>query len=290
MRSLADLIIEDIPIPIMVTDTTPVIVRVNRAFTGVTGYGAAEVLGRNPRVLASGRHGRDFYQAMWEKVVTRGAWEGEIWNRRKNGEIFPEVLAISAVRDERGEITHYIGTFRDITSRKEREARLQHLSHHDPLTDLPNRALFLDRLDQSIRRARRLGQQIALLFLDLDNFKTINDTAGHLVGDRALQEVAARLAGVVRGMDTVARVGGDEFAILLSDIAAREQVAALASRVVDVLSAPVEVSGRACTCHCSIGISLGPLSDDDPERLLGRADAAMYLAKRSGGARSVFAN
>jgi diguanylate cyclase (GGDEF)-like protein/PAS domain S-box-containing protein len=289
-QSLADLVFEDVPMPIMVTDATPVIVRVNRAFTEVTGYDAAEVQGRNPRILASGRHGHDFYQKMWEAIITHGAWEGEIWNRRKNGEIYPEVLAISAIRDDHGEVTHYIGIFRDITLRKERETRLQHVFHHDPLTDLPNRVLFLDRLEHSIRRARRLEKQIGLLFIDLDNFKAINDTAGHLAGDRALQEVATRLTSVVRNMDTVARMGGDEFAILLSDITSHEQVAALATRVLDVLSHPIELTGRAYTCRCSIGISLGPLRDDDSEHLLERADSAMYLAKRSGGGRYAFAD
>jgi diguanylate cyclase (GGDEF)-like protein len=186
-------------------------------------------------------------------------------------------------------VTHYVGTFRDITSRKEREARLQHLSHLDPLTDLPNRALLLNRLDQSIRRARRLERQVALLFIDLDNFKAVNDTAGHLVGDRVLKEVATRLASVVRDMDTVARVGGDEFAILLSDVEAREQVVVIADRILDVLSRPVELSGGSYACRCSIGISLGPRRDDDPEHVLERADAAMYLAKRHGGGRFAFA-
>lgn len=289
-RGLIDLVFEDVPTPIMVTDATPAIIRVNRAFTKVTGYDAAEVMGRNPSILASGRQSQEFYKKMWEALVKGGAWEGEIWNRRKNGDIFPEVLAISAVRDDHGEVTNYIGTFRDITSRKEREARLQHLSHQDPLTDLPNRALFLDRLDQSIRRARRLGRQFAVLFIDLDDFKAVNDTAGHLLGDRALKEVAKRLAGVVRDMDTVARLGGDEFAILLSDIGARDQVAALAARVLEVLSHPVQLSGRSCSCGCSIGIAFGPLRDDDPERVLERADAAMYVAKRSGGGRYAFAD
>jgi diguanylate cyclase (GGDEF)-like protein/PAS domain S-box-containing protein len=288
-KSLADLVFEDVPMPIMVTDATPVIVRVNGAFTEVTGYEAAEILGRNPRILASGRHGKDFYQRMWEALLTHGAWEGEIWNRRKNGEIYPEVLAISAIRDDHGVVTHYIGIFRDITLRKERERRLQHLSHHDPLTDLPNHVLLLDRLDHAMHRARRLGQQIALLFIDLDNFKTINDTAGHLVGDRALQEVATRLVSVVRDMDTVARVGGDEFAILLSDIVAREQVTFLASRILEALSRPVELSGRPYTFRCSIGISFGPPRDEKPEHLLERADEAMYIAKRAGGGRYAFA-
>ena len=199
-------------------------------------------------------------QGLREAITSRGTREGEIWNRRKNGEIFPEVLVITAIRDDHGVVTHYIGIFRDIILRKERETRLQHLSHHDPLTDLPNRALFLDRLDHSIRRARRLEQQIALLFIDLDNFKAVNDTAGHLAGDHALQVVATRLVSVVRDMDTVARVGGDEFAILLSDIAARDQVTALAARILEVLSRPVELSGRAYACRCSIGMSLGPHS------------------------------
>lgn len=190
MRSLTDLVFEDVPTPIMVTDATPVIVRVNRAFTKVTGYKAADVLGRNPGILASGRQSRDFYQKMWEALIAHGAWEGEIWDRRKNGEIFPEMLAISAVRDDHGEVTHYIGAFRDITSRKESEARLLHLSHLDSLTGLPNRSLFLDRLNQSIRSARRLERQIALLFIDLDAFKAVNDTAGHLIGDQVLKEVA----------------------------------------------------------------------------------------------------
>ncbi len=287
---IADLVFDAAPLPIMVTDSSARIIRVNQAFSEVTGYVAAEVLGTNPRILSSGRHDRAFYQKMWETLIATGAWEGEIWNRRKNGEIFPEVLAISTVLDDNRNVSHYIGMFRDITTRKEREARLQHLSQHDPLTDLPNRTLFMDRLDQAIRRARRMEQRFALMFIDLDRFKAINDSCGHLAGDQTLQEVATRLRMVVRDMDTVARVGGDEFAVILPEVSARAPAAALASRILDALARPVVVAGQSFTVRCSIGVCIGPGHDGTAEEFLHRADAAMYNAKRDGGASYTFSD
>ena len=288
-RTLAERIFEDLPVPIMVTGPTAVIVGVNRAFTRVTGYTAEEVVGRNPRLLASGRHRREFYQEMWEALVVDGFWEGEIWNRRKNGEIYPEFLCIAATRDERGAVTHYIATFRDVSTRKAREDRLQHLSQHDLLTDLPNRALLRDRLEHAIGGARRSDRQFAVLFVDLDKFKAVNDSAGHQGGDQVLQEAALRLTHVVREVDTVARIGGDEFAILMVDSEGRTHIEALAGRVLDQFSRPFEVSGGSYMLRCSIGISVGPAPGDDPDHFIERADRAMYRAKRSGGGRYVFA-
>ncbi|MFA6053037.1 MAG: EAL domain-containing protein [Methylobacter sp.] len=272
-----------------ITDVDANIVMVNHAFTVISGYTEAEVIGQNPRILSSGRHDQEFYRAMWDQLNTEGFWQGEIWNRRKNNQVYPELLSISSVRDVSGQITNYIAVFADISAIKESEAQLEFLAHHDPLTALPNRLLSFHRLEHGIDVARRDHKQLALLMLDLDRFKDINDSFGHLAGDQLLQQVAERLTGRLREVDTVARLGGDEFTVLLEDIAHQEDAARVAKEIIDDLSEPWLLP------HCgevkigvSIGISLYPQHGDTPETLLQQADTALYLAKAQGRGRYAY--
>lgn len=202
----------------LITDAKQVILRVNRAFTSITGYTAEEAIGKNPRLLSSGRHDAAFYKAMWERINNAGFWEGEIWNRRKSGEIYPEHLAVTAVKNSDGVVTNYVAALADITLSKKSEEEIEHLAYYDPLTELPNRRLLADRLQQALVSSGRSGRQGALLFIDLDNFKVLNDTLGHAIGDLLLQQVAQRLTSCVREGDTVARLGGDEFLVMLEDL------------------------------------------------------------------------
>ncbi len=267
---------------VMITDAEVRILAVNRAFVELTGYGADEIRGQTPRVLQSGRHGRSFYEAMWASVRERGRWHGEIWNRRKNGEVYPELLSISVVRDEAGRITNYVGVFSDISALKESEARFEHLAHHDPLTGLPNRLLFNARVEHAVARAQRTGDRMAVLFLDLDRFKDVNDSFGHPAGDELLREVARRLTACVRSDDTVARLGGDEFTILLEDLPDRETAGVVAAKSMQGLSAPFVVQGFEVYVTACIGISLFPEDGRDATTLLKHADSAMYRAKEEG--------
>ncbi len=274
--------------PMLVTDAGGAILRVNSAFTRVTGYAQDEVLGRNPSMLQSGRHAEAFYADMWDRVRAHGHWQGEVWDRRKNGEIFPKWLNISSVRDSDGAVTHYVATFSDTSERKAAAAAISRLAYHDGLTTLPNRQLMMDRLKQAIRTGTRSGAFGAVLFLDLDNFKTINDTLGHDEGDKLLAEAARRLRTGVREQDTVSRFGGDEFVILLENLdGARERAAVLAKGISDkllaALSAPYRLRDQDCQCSASIGVAMwrgGPLIDE--HELLKRADMAMYEAKKAG--------
>ncbi|MDX1464333.1 MAG: EAL domain-containing protein [Halomonas sp.] len=271
----------------LVTDERGAILRVNETFTRITGYSEAEVLGRNPSMLSSGRHDDAFYQALWESVQRHGSWQGEIWNRRKNGEIFPEWLTISAVRDAAGELTHYVATFNDITRRKAAEEEIHQLAFFDPLTGLPNRRLMLDRLAGALKDSHRSGQFGALFYLDLDNFQRINDTRGHLVGDDLLQQVARRLGGVLRETDTLARLGGDEFAVLLHDLGRNQaHVAVVAERVayklLGALQAPMQLAGDELAVTASLGITLYREHETTLEQILQQADMALFQAKRAG--------
>lgn len=270
-----------------VTNASGVILRVNRAFTKVTGYSAEEAVGQTPRLLRSGRHDKAFYEDMWGTINATGSWEGEIWNRRKCGELFPEWLTITAVRDDAGSVTHYVATLTDITQRKEAEYEIRNLAFYDPLTRLPNRRLLLERLKHALSAITRSEHGGALLFIDLDNFKTLNDTYGHDMGDLLLQQVAERLAGCVREADTVARLGGDEFVVLLEDLSGTPQDAALQAKTVGekillTLNQPYPLAGHDYHSTPSIGITLfsGPhnLSDE----LMKRADLALYDAKAAG--------
>lgn len=266
---------------IMITDTQGNILSVNPAFTETTGYSGQEVLGKNPNILNSGRQGKEFYINMWSSIHETGRWEGEIWNRRKNGEIYPEWLSINAVRDEYGNITNYVGIFTDITERKQVEDHFKYLAHYDTLTGLPNRFLFNKELDRAIDQTEP-GQILAVLFLDMDRFKLINDTLGHTAGDRVLKELAKRLKKVVREQDIIARLAGDEFTILLTDLEDYEEVVSVVKRIITAGSEPYILQGKEFFVSISIGISLYPEHGDNNEDLIKNADSAMYRAKKKG--------
>lgn len=268
---------------IIITDHDNIIVAVNPSFTYMTGYLPEEAIGRTPRFLNSGREDKEFYGAMWKTISQTGQWQGEVWSRRKNGEIFPEWLSISAMRDESGKITHYIGVALDISQRKEAEARIERLAYYDSLTGLPNRTLFFDHLQLAVAEAARHGTRGAVLFLDLDNFKDINDTLGHLTGDRLLQTVGHRLQECVRATDTVGRFGGDEFLVLLPDTS-MEGASSVAQKILERISTPFVLDVNFLNVTPSIGIALYPDDGNDADTLIRHADAAMYHAKAQGRA------
>lgn len=268
---------------IIVTDAANRIVMVNKAFTQLTGYGADEVLGCNPSLLASGRQDDQFYQTMWTSLQAKGEWRGEIINRRKNGEFYPEFLTISIVRDDCGTVTHYVAVFADLTARKQVEEKLEFLAHYDPLTALPNRILFTDRLGRSLSQAARKGQRVALYFLDLDRFSLINDTFGPAGGDRLLQEVSRRLQTAVNDNGSVSRMGGDEFAIFAEALATPAEAAAFAHRIQDAMKAPLRWNEQEIHVSASIGVGVYPDDGEDVETLVKNADSAMYQAIGDGG-------
>ncbi len=272
---------------IMITDPDANILRVNQAFEEITGYGVNEVIGRNPRFLQSGRHDDAFYKSMWSELLATGKWAGEIWDKRKNGEIYPKTLTITASRNELKQVTHYVAVFRDISRRKKTEQEIHQLAFYDSLTQLPNRRLLLDRLQQALGVSARNGRHGALLFLDLDHFKTINDTQGHAMGDRLLIEAARRLQTCVREGDSVARLGGDEFVVLLEDMSSEADEAAtqtemVAEKIRMVLDQPYLLGEFECLSTVSIGISLFLKHQESADNLLKFADVAMYQAKTSG--------
>lgn len=267
---------------VMITDPQACIVAVNKAFTVITGYTEAEALGKNARLLKSGRHDAAFFTDLWQSLRRFGQWRGEVWDRRKDGEVFPAWLTISTVEDERGRITHYVGVFSDISPMKQAQAQLNYLAHHDPLTGLPNRLLYIDRLEHSIQRAQRYGKRLAVLFVDLDHFKNVNDTLGHLAGDELLQQVARQMTRLVRAEDTIARLGGDEFTLLLEDVNGPQGAVKVARKLLDLFARPVKVREHELFLTASIGIGLYPDDGDDAVALLKNADAAMYQAKALG--------
>ena len=268
---------------LIVTDADNRILMVNRAFTNVTGYVQHEVIGKTPRILSSGRQGGAFYAEMWRSLVEHGEWRGEIENRRKDGEIYPEWLSISAVKNEHGDLTNYVAIFSDLTSRKEIEARVNFLAHYDPLTSLPNRELFANRLEQLIAQSRADGMKLAVLFLDIDRFKLFNDTLGHAGGDRLLLETSARLIDCVPKGSDVSRLGGDEFAVILPKIESPDAVAACASKVNSALRQTIRLDRHEIHLSASIGISIFPEDAHSVESLVSNADSARYAAAEAGG-------
>lgn len=273
---------------IMLADAQQRIQRVNAAFCRLTGYGPEEVLGKTPKILASGRQGPSFYARMWQSLRENGSWEGEIWNRRKCGEIYPEWLIINALRNTDGEPAGYVATFSDISKLKHAESEIQHLAFYDPLTALPNRRLLLDRLEQARISGKRKAEHGALLIIDIDNFKILNDTLGHDIGDHLLIEVACRLKQCIRECDTAARQGGDEFAVMLDALDPHPQMAAIsaeavAEKVREELARPVMLNhGQEYYCTASIGVSLFRGQDKTVDTLLKQADIALYKAKEAG--------
>lgn len=271
----------------MVTDAQHNILRVNQAFTEITGFEKEEVINKKPNVLRSGRHDSAFYAILLEEVERTGTWEGEIWNRRKNGEVFPEHITITAVSDKEGVITHYVAAFSDITLRKKNEDEMKNFAFYDALTQLPNRRLMTDRIEQALASSARYATNGAALFIDLDNFKTLNDQFGHDVGDLLLCEVAVRLSHAVRQNDTVSRLGGDEFVILLENLSvnrseAIEQSQAIAEKILANLNKPYHLAGHTHFSSPSIGIALFTQPIQSTEELLKQADVAMYQAKKAG--------
>ena len=267
---------------VMVTDLRPRIVSVNRAYTEITGYTEADVAGQSPKLLTSGRHDPAFFSALWESLLTHGRWQGEIQNRRKTGELYTQWTSISTVRNDAGEPTHYVTVFTDITAQKQAEAQLQHLAHFDPLTQLPNRLLVLNRLDHAIAAADRAKRRVAVLFIDLDNFKTVNDSLGHAAGDRLLEAVAQRLVTRARREDTLGRLGGDEFILILEQVREAPEAAQVAQELLTLLEAPFHIAGQDVYVQSSIGISIYPEDAREAGELVRDADAAMYQAKRAG--------
>jgi len=267
---------------VLVSDGENRIIAVNAAFTRLTGYSAAEVLGQNPRILASGNAGPEFYAGMWESLSQYDTWEGEIWDKRKDGSIYPKWLCISVVRNASGQVRNYVANFTDISASKQAADRLAQLAYHDVLTHLPNRLAFESQLAHALRVCEREGRQLALMLIDLDNFKNINDTLGHHTGDELLQQVARRLRDSVRASDLVARLGGDEFVVVLPQIDGPQTAARVASKIQTSIAENYWVGEHLLYTTPSIGISLYPGDGTDPGTLLRNADSAMYHAKNAG--------
>jgi diguanylate cyclase (GGDEF)-like protein/PAS domain S-box-containing protein len=285
---LAARVFENATEGIMVTDPEGRILDVNESFTRLTEYSREDVLGKNPSVLQSGRQDQEFYEKMWNDITMDGRWTGEIWNRRKGGEVYPEKLSINAVTDDSGKVVNYVAVFSDISGIKESEQRLKYLAYHDPLTGLANRILFQDRVKHAVESADRNGNKVALLYIDLDHFKTINDTMGHDVGDMLLEYVAYRLKGCVRESDTVARLGGDEFTVLLEQLHDRDDVMRVAECILNKMTETFSIANKSIRIGASIGISCYPHDSLNMESLIRLADSAMYYAKQEGKNRIVF--
>ncbi|MCD0418503.1 EAL domain-containing protein [Rubrivivax sp. JA1024] len=281
--SLAARVFEQSNEALAIADVHGRFVAVNEAFTRITGYTEREVIGQNPRLLKSGLHDESFYRRFWEELQTRGRWEGEIWNRRKNGEVYPEWLSIGRVVDEGDRTVNYVASFSDITARKHAEENVRRLAYYDPLTGLPNRALLQERASQALQIAVRTGEPVALMFLDLDHFKNVNDTLGHPIGDRLLVALAQRMRPALRDQDTLARVGGDEFVLVLPSTDATG-ASYVAQKLLQIVQEPVQLDGHDLTVTPSIGVAVFPTDAADYDTLFAFADAAMYRAKMSGRA------
>jgi len=272
---------------ILITEANGTILRINPAFTEITGYKAHEVIGGNPKILQSGHHDQGFYDDMWQQISRDGKWEGEIWNKRKNGQIYPEWQTITAVKNSQGETTHYVATFLDITERKHAQALIEHQAYYDSLTNLPNRRMALERLNQELSAARRHHIFGALLFLDVDHFKALNDSMGHAAGDALLQQMAKRLSSNVRTEDTVARLGGDEFVVVLPNLDKRKKLSTetattIAEKIRAAVAQPYQLGDGTYSFTPSIGVTLFPFEGDSADDVLKHADTAMYRAKNNG--------
>ncbi|MGE5621388.1 MAG: diguanylate cyclase domain-containing protein [Candidatus Bathyarchaeota archaeon] len=267
---------------VVIADPKLRIVSANKAFTFLTGHGREEVVGRRPGFLLSGKHAPAFYIGIWRQILRSGQWQGEIWGTRRNGEVYPQLVSISAVRDRAGKASHYVFVSNDISHYKRHEASLEYLAHHDALTQLPNRVLFDAELDRALRRAQRHGARLGVMFIDLDHFKGINDTLGHAVGDLLLQSASARIRNCLRQSDLVARQGGDEFTVLLDDFRKAHDAERIAQKIVDELARPFILAGHELRISASVGVGCYPEDGDTAEGLLKHADAAMYAAKEEG--------
>ncbi|MBF0348390.1 MAG: diguanylate cyclase [Magnetococcales bacterium] len=279
---LAGIVLDSVSEAVMVTDASNRIVLANPAFSRITGYTSEEAIGRDPRFLQSGRHDSLFYATMWRDLLANGTWEGEIWNRRKSGEIFPEWLSIATIRDQHQTVVRFAAIFTDISKRKADEEELRFLANYDPLTLLPNRMLFRSRLEWSLARAQRDRKMLALFYIDLDRFKWVNDNLGHAVGDQLLVEASRRLESCIRKSDTVGRLGGDEFAVVLTDLTEIGNAATVAGHMRAEMVRPFLLAGHEVLISCSIGIALFPDDAVEIETLLDHADQAMYRSKQGG--------
>jgi diguanylate cyclase (GGDEF)-like protein/PAS domain S-box-containing protein len=277
---------------IMITDAQGTIVRVNNTLCEISGYAENELIGQNPRMLNSGHQDQHFYERMWSALASQGYWQGQTWNRRKNGELYAQLLNVSAVRDDSGQITQYVGLSTDITPLKQQQTELEKMVHTDALTGLPNRVLLGDRLDQAVLRARRSGHSLAVVFIDLDGFKAINDRHGHDVGDHLLITVCARMQKALRNSDTLARLGGDEFVAVLENIHHANELDLMMNRLLEACSTEVTAENASGSLSLHVSASIGvalykPHDHDDPDRLIRHADVAMYAAKQQGKNRYV---
>ena len=275
---------------IVVTTPDGTIVDVNEGYLSIHGVERADVIGQNPRIHHSGKHDAAFFSDMWATLLGTGQWQGEIWDRRSDGSLIAKWLSISSVSNGEGKTTHYVGVFSDITALKQGEAELEWLATHDPLTQLPNRALLADRLTTAVARSRRLQTTTAVLHFDLDHFKDVNDTLGHAAGDSVLVTVAERCLSAIRESDTLGRSGGDEFVVIASDYAGPEDLITLANRLISAIEQPVTLGEHDAYVTASIGIAEFPEDGTDPGTLAARADGAMYRAKALGKNRFEFCN
>ena len=285
---LVQSILENSNEAILITDAEGTIVYVNPAFSTISGYEKEEVLGKNPRIMSSGRHDAGFYEEMWGSLKQTGQWQGEVWDRRKDGEVFPKWLSIKTIKDKKRKSVNYVGFFTDISSLKQTEEYIEHLAHYDSLTNLPNRILLHDRLNQVMISANRQNHLAGILFLDVDQFKYVNNTFGHGAGDQLLNEVAGRLVRCVTEGDTVARFGGDEFAIVLSELKNDLAATLVAQKIIEVLSLPYKFKGREIYVTVSIGIALYPSDGERGDVLIKNADTAMQRAKELGNRKFQF--
>ncbi len=267
---------------VIITDMDSVILSVNPAFTEITGYSAAEAIGNHPRMLRSQRHSAEFYDQLWQSLQDNGSWRGEIWNRRKNGEAYLQRSTINLVPAQRGQPACYVGVFTDVTEFWRKDERIAHLAYHDPLTDLPNRNLLMDRLGHALNVAERQGDRLGVLFIDLDGFKAVNDRLGHPIGDQLLQLMATRLRAAVRGSDTVARIGGDEFVVLMENLDEVDECAILARKLLAILTWSAPDTNPLIRVSASVGIAIYPHDGADAATLLRHSDTALYAAKAAG--------
>lgn len=280
--SLAASLFEKMHDGVMITDAAQQIVAINAAFSKISGYTREEIVGKTPHVMSSGWHNKEFYQELWQTLHTSGEWSGEIIDRKKNGELYTAHLTIIAIHDAKGELTNYISIVNDISEKKQKETLIHNLAYFDPLTELPNRVLFQERVSRKIPSLKRSGKKMALFFIDMDNFKNINDTFGHFTGDKFLIEVARLIKNVLHEHDTLARLGGDEFTVILEDIDSVVDVASTAQRIVELFDKPIKIESKEFYTGASIGISVYPEDGQNYEELIKAADTAMYQVKESG--------
>lgn len=282
LNRIAGKVFETLGDGVLVTDREQTIVYVNPTFTRLTGYTFDDAAGQTPRLLSSGRHAPAFYKKMWDQIRETGSWQGEIWNRKKNGEVYLEELSIIRVTDDSGRVTHYVGIFRDITARKNRENQIWHLAMHDLLTGLPNRFLLEQRLEAAISEAGRTGTMVGVLYVDLDRFKRVNDHLGHHAGDILLKHAADRIRECLEEGDTIARLGGDELVVLLPGLKDSGACADTARRILGLFEEPFCIEGHELSVTCSIGISVYPEHAEKGEELVRLADRALYEVKNAG--------